>query len=93
MEYNGIIDHQLLTPGFVATNLSEEAPGFLVPTAEEFVKSAILTIGITDTACGYFSHEWSMAIYHCLPGWLTKIIMNVLMEYLITKKNKQYKRK
>lgn len=57
LEYAGVVDHQLVTPGFVATPLMNKRAVFSIPTAEKFVQTAIRTIGIMDATCGYFSHE------------------------------------
>ena len=57
-ENEGIIDHQVLVPGFVETKLSSmKARFFVCPTAEDYVRSAIRTIGLVDFSHGYWSHE------------------------------------
>ena len=44
-ENEGIIDHQVLVPGYVETKLSKvKAMFFICPTPENYVKSAIRTI-------------------------------------------------
>ena len=70
-ENEGIIDHQLLVPGLVETKLSNmKATFFVCPTAEDYVKSAIRTIGFADFTSGYWSHKLSEILFqlliHCL---------------------------
>ncbi|XP_039283742.1 very-long-chain 3-oxoacyl-CoA reductase isoform X2 [Nilaparvata lugens] len=49
---------QCQTPSFIATKLSRiESPSIFVPTAEEYVASAMKTIGIHDVTCGYLVHD------------------------------------
>ena len=57
-ENEGIIDHQVIVPGFVETKLSNmKARFFLCPTAEDYVRSAIGTIGLANFSHGCWSHE------------------------------------
>ena len=57
-ENEQIIGHQLVMPGFVETKLSRvKARFFICPTAEDYVRSAICTIGFADVTTGYWSHE------------------------------------
>ena len=69
LEYDGIIDHQLITPSFVDTDMFQKKPGFACPSADYYVRS---TIGITDNTCGYLSHEWIWAMYSSIPDWLAQ---------------------
>merc|ERR1712159_951887 len=62
------IDHQLVTPAYVSTNLSQKEPQFGIPTAENYVKSAIRTIGIADVTCGYLIHEIQRVISALIPA-------------------------
>ncbi|XP_022199295.2 very-long-chain 3-oxoacyl-CoA reductase isoform X3 [Nilaparvata lugens] len=53
---------QCQTPSFIATKLSRiESPSIFVPTAEEYVASAMKTIGIHDVTCGYLVHDLMIA--------------------------------
>ena len=88
LEYNGIIDHQLTTPSFVATNMSQKKPGFACPSAEDYVISAIRTIGVTGNTCGHLSHEWILPVYHLLPDWLIQYLIRRRMKRSLNKKNK-----
>ena len=66
-ENEGIIDHQVLVPGLVETKLSKmKAAFFVCPTAEDYVKSAIRTIGFADVTSGYWSHELSEILFQLL---------------------------
>ena len=66
-ENEGIIDHQVLVPGLVETKLSKMKAAFFVsPTAEDYVKSAIRTIGFADVTSGYWSHELSEILFQLL---------------------------
>lgn len=70
LEYSGVIDHQLVTPGYVATNMSNKKTGFTIPSAENYVITAMRTIGIMDYTCGYFSHEILRLVFLFTPQWL-----------------------
>ena len=60
-ENEGIIDHQVVLPGYVESKLSgAKARFFVCPTAEDFVRSAIGTIGFADVTCGYWSHKMTL---------------------------------
>ena len=75
LENNGIIDHQLVIPGYVSTKLLNKKPGFGIPTAKDFVRSAIETIGITDVTTGCFSHEIFGIFAQFTPRFLMTYIM------------------
>lgn len=57
IELNGVIDHQLVTPMYVESNMSKKKSQFSIPTAKEYVRSAIRTIGVTKETRGYLTHE------------------------------------
>ena len=64
-------------PGYVATKLSRQrARRVLVPTPEEYVRSAMSTIGITDTTCGYWLHD----ILHPLCQWVPKRVWEIVAD-------------
>lgn len=70
LEYSGQIFHQLVAPAFVATNMSRRKISFWIPSAEDFVYSAIRTIGITEVTCGYFLHELQALLLCYLPQFV-----------------------
>ena len=66
-ENEGIIDHQLVLPSYVESKMSKQkASFFLCPTAKDFVRSAINTIGFADITCGYWSHELQKTFFQLL---------------------------
>ena len=76
LEYSGIVDHQLVITGYVATKMSKKKSQFGIPSAEEYAKSAIQTIGISDITGGYWFHECLGFLgyyYTLITGWRTVI--------------------
>ena len=69
-DVNGVVDHQLVIPCYVASKMSKMSPGLTVPTAAAYVKSAINTIGITDVTHGCFVHETIAVLLKVLPAYL-----------------------
>ena len=65
-ENEGIIDRQVLVPGYVETKLSKVK-------AENYVKSAIRTIGFADFTSGYWSHELLETLFQLLVHWFCLI--------------------
>ena len=52
------VEHQLVLPLYVATNLSKKKPGFFIPTSDKYVKQALRTIGLAKVTHGCLSHEF-----------------------------------
>jgi len=73
------IDHQLVTPGIVSTKLVQKKHQFDIPTAENYVKSAIRTIGIADVTCGYLIHEIQRVCGALIPASVMQYILKKLM--------------
>ena len=80
-ENEGIIDHQLVLPGYVETKLSKVKTRFFVcPTAEDYVRSAIGTIGFADVTNGYWSHEQQENMF---------LLLSLPLKYFLKKKLKE----
>ena len=81
-ENEGIIDHQLVLPGYVETKLSKaKARFFICPTAEDYVRSAIGTIGFANVTNGYWSHELQEKMFLLLPLPLKCFLRKKLKEF------------
>ena len=77
LEYDGVINHQLVIPGYVATKLSKMKSSLTAPTPSMFVRSAINTIGIADVTHGCFWHEL-LAVILGLPAFIvTPVYMKI----------------
>lgn len=62
---------QTVCPMFVTTKMSKiSRTSFFFVTAEDFVKSAVQTIGIMDETTGCFSHQLQVEIIRSLPEWV-----------------------
>ena len=80
-ENEGIIDHQVVLPGYVETKLSKvKARFFVCPTAEDYVRSAIGTIGFADVTNGYWSHELQENMF---------LLLSLPLKYFLKKKLKE----
>ena len=88
-ENEGIIDHQLVLPGYVESKMSKrKASFFFCPTAEDFVRSAIGTIGFADITCGYWSHELQKNFFQPLLNFpLERIVMKNIKKNRAAKLN------
>ena len=81
-ENEGIIDHQLVLPGYVETKLSKaKATFFICPTAEDYVRSAIGTIGFANVTNGYWSHELQEKMFLLLSLPLKCFLRKKLKEF------------
>uniref|UniRef100_A0A0N4Z8F8 Estradiol 17-beta-dehydrogenase 12 n=1 Tax=Parastrongyloides trichosuri TaxID=131310 RepID=A0A0N4Z8F8_PARTI len=81
-EDSGIII-QCVCPLLVCTNMTKADKNFLSPDADEYVRSAIKTIGCIDQTTGYLSHQIQAEIYRVLP--------NFIKDYIVTLHNVQLK--
>ncbi|KAI1289500.1 Very-long-chain 3-oxoacyl-CoA reductase [Halotydeus destructor] len=52
---NGVLVQSVL-PGYVATKMSKMAPSWLVPTAEDYVRASLRTIGHGNRTYGHWVH-------------------------------------
>lgn len=75
-EYSGSgIVIQEISPGQVVTamtELFEQPPGFVAPSAESFVSSAILSLGYSARTCGWWFHSFMIGLM-VTPDWLNAI--------------------
>lgn len=76
---------QSVLPGFVTTKMSKlRKPSLMVPTARNYVKSQLKTVGLDRQTTGYWSHELQYYVTQrilpviCSPEITTKIIFNQL---------------
>ncbi|XP_075433021.1 inactive hydroxysteroid dehydrogenase-like protein 1 [Ascaphus truei] len=66
---------QSLVPFFVVTNMISfsrilQRKSFLVPLAKEYVRQAVLTLGISHRTAGYWSHTILLSMTEALPEWV-----------------------
>lgn len=83
VEYGGSsgVDQQLVEPGIVSTNASGNmTPSLGLPTAEDFVSSAIRTIGIAEVTSGYWVHEVQKAFMPPMTRSMNWKLMNDIMK-------------
>jgi len=66
LECQGVVDHQVLTTMQVSTKMTGANPSFATPTSENYVSSALRTIGIVPIACGTPVHELHRLFMICL---------------------------
>ena len=80
------VHHQLVTPSFVYTNMTDKVVNnadILVPYASTYAASAVRTIGLTDNAFGYWVHEIIGQLFLLsLPTW----ILQFTILYTVAKK-------
>ena len=72
LECQGIVDHQLVSPMYVESNLSKMKAGFTIPSAKHYVSYALRTIGITGDTCGYPTHELIYLILSNIPVFVSQ---------------------
>ncbi|XP_023346512.1 very-long-chain 3-oxoacyl-CoA reductase [Eurytemora carolleeae] len=88
---------QALAPGFVVSNMSKvEEPSFFVATPQQYVRSALATLGIESISTGYFPHDLVYIAVNLL-GWvglqgqLTLAALSQIREEALMKKLKKNK--
>ncbi|CAD5214791.1 unnamed protein product [Bursaphelenchus xylophilus] len=94
---NPKIHIQYLAPGFITTKLSKSStPNFLVRTPEDFVESAVKTIGWAETTKGHYAHQLVFDIMEALPVFVQDLLIKTTLlskkqEFLdeLAKKQKQ----
>lgn len=65
-----VFSFQVLTPFFVATNLSQMRPrGVMVPSADRYAASAVNAFGLETLTCGWWSHDIQRFVQSLLPEW------------------------
>ncbi|XP_076323237.1 inactive hydroxysteroid dehydrogenase-like protein 1 isoform X2 [Tachypleus tridentatus] len=78
---------QTVLPSYVSTKLTRfsnflQKPGFIVPDAPTFVRSAIRTVGMTSRTTGYWSHGLQWWFYEQIPESLWNISSWILQKML-----------
>jgi len=63
-----IIDHQVVIPGFVSTNMSGVKQSWSSPSAKDYVTSALGTAGLVNVTNGYWYHELFSALLPYIPS-------------------------
>lgn len=84
LESSGI-HHQILTPMYVESKLSKRKAGIMVPTAEEYVKSALRTVGVAEVLCGYWSHELLCVAIKICPAFLVDFVYQKIRSEILRK--------
>ncbi|XP_071955285.1 inactive hydroxysteroid dehydrogenase-like protein 1 [Antedon mediterranea] len=78
---------QSLMPCFVATKTSQyggdvQSPGYFIPSASLYAKSALQTLGVTSRTTGYWPHQLQFYIVEMLPKsvwlWCTNIVNSAI---------------
>jgi len=72
LEYQGVVDHQLVSPMYVESNMSKMKAGFTIPTAKHYVSYALRTIGVAGDTCGYPTHELLYVILNNIPVFVSQ---------------------
>lgn len=80
-EYPGVIDHQVVVPFGVATDIvgagqMDAHLGMFVLTAKDYVKKAIATMGVLDYVHGCMAHELQGFVCQMLPSWIISPLIN-----------------
>ncbi|XP_046406059.1 inactive hydroxysteroid dehydrogenase-like protein 1 [Ischnura elegans] len=63
---------QTVTPGYVKTNLISKATllsqgGISIPSPRRYARHAVATLGVVDTTCGYWIHEFQLWFTNLFP--------------------------
>jgi len=76
---------QSVTPAFITTKLSKiRRPSWSVPTTDNFVRSAIRTIGYERSVAGYYAHDIIRALVDFIPASVVE--SRVLAQHLALRK-------
>lgn len=86
---NGIIIQSVL-PSFVATNMSRMKPSFTVPTAEDYVREAIKTVGVENQTYGHYSHRLVGLIQDMFGLWSPDMVSQYLYNKLNAVRTRYY---
>ena len=69
-----------------STKMSKQKPSLMVPTAEEYVRQAIRTIGITDTTFGYWTHEiLGFLMVYVVPQFVVNMVFERMRQRRLKK--------
>uniref|UniRef100_A0AC35U1W0 Hydroxysteroid 17-beta dehydrogenase 12 n=1 Tax=Rhabditophanes sp. KR3021 TaxID=114890 RepID=A0AC35U1W0_9BILA len=71
---------QYLITGLVATNLSKVTQtSYFAPSPNNYVRSALATIGHVRETTGYFAHQFSFELFKLLPTFLLDFLLRIQM--------------
>lgn len=88
-----------MLPGFVATNMSKiTTPTWLAPSADQYVASALRTIGYSRHTSGYYPHAIMQLVIKTLQSLTPAIANNMVLKQMegfrakaLRKQNKEAK--
>uniref|UniRef100_A0AC35UFM7 Estradiol 17-beta-dehydrogenase n=1 Tax=Rhabditophanes sp. KR3021 TaxID=114890 RepID=A0AC35UFM7_9BILA len=67
---------QYVSPGLVTTNMSKVTEAsFFGPNPEDFVESALKTVGTINETCGYIGHQIEVEIFNLLPPFVLDLLL------------------
>ena len=87
----GIVIQSVL-PSFVATNMSRMKPSFTCPTAKDYVREALTTVGIENQTYGCFSHRLIGLGQDLMALWSPDLASNYLFKHLKVLRAKYYRK-
>ena len=87
LECEGLVDHQVLTTMYVESNMSQVKSTVTVPSAADYVTSAIRTIGVAPVTCGYPSHEIVYLVLTLVPKNLSAMCYKLVRKLKRPNKN------
>lgn len=78
----GIIVQSVL-PGFVATNMSKiKKPTWLAPSADQYVRSALRTVGIARHTTGYYPHALMQLVINTMQSLLPETANRLVLKQM-----------
>lgn len=78
----GIIVQSVL-PGFVATNMSKiKKPTWLAPSADQYVRSALRTVGIARHTTGYYPHAIMQLVINTMQSLLPETANRLVLKQM-----------
>lgn len=72
---------QCVLPGFVATNMSRFKPSLTVPSAKQFVRGHMNTLGLEVSSPGYWVHKIQVTKRHHVPYLVPRFSKNLLISF------------
>ena len=87
LECEGTVDHQVLTTMYVESNMSKVKATFTIPSARDYVSSAIKTIGVAPVTCGYPSQEIVYLLLNAVPKDFSAFCYKTMRKLKRTNKN------
>lgn len=81
---------QSLLPGYVATKMSHRRPSLEVPSPEDFVASAIQTVGEESYSYGYLPHKIRGFIHEWLRAYMPACVNLAIARYFMKRARDGY---